>query len=68
MCNCTDEVWTGQPDSQRIVDVEGGSCVHDTGCSTVVLTVQHITWTAYERATSRGRHTETSERSRTAQA
>ena len=59
---------------QRTVDVEGGYCVDDTGCSTVVLSmrhisewrtehaahhmdgvlsVRHITWMAYERATHR---------------
>ena len=38
MCNCTDEVWIGQP------DVEGGSCVGNTGNS-----VRHITWSAYEK-------------------
>ena len=43
MCNCTDEVWIGQPDSQQTVDVEGGSCVDNTGSSTVVLGVRHIT-------------------------
>ena len=54
------------PDSQRTVDVEGGSCVDDTRCSRGVLskrhisewhteraTLSHITWTAYERATHR---------------
>ena len=77
MCNCIDEVWIGHPDSQRTVDVEGGSCVDGTGCSTVVLSVRRISEWRTERAahhmdgiracdTSRDRHTQTSERSRTA--
>ena len=48
-CSYTDEVWIGQPDSQRTVDVEGDSCVDNTG--TVVLSVRHITGSTYERAT-----------------
>ena len=79
MCNCADAVWIGQPDSQRTLDVKGGSCVDDTGCSTVVISVRLITEWRIERVahhmdgvracdTSRGRHTETSEQSRTAQA
>ena len=43
MCNYTDEVWIGHPDSQRTVDVEGDSCVDNTGSSTVVLSVRHTT-------------------------
>ena len=77
MCKCTGEVWIGQSDSQRTVDVEGGSCVDDTGCSTVVLSVRHISEWRTEHAThhmdgvrscdtSQYRHTETSKRSRTA--
>ena len=56
MCICTDEVWIGQPDSRRTVDVEGGSCVDDTGCSKVVLSVRHITRSTYrnERAVKNG--------------
>ena len=38
----SDEVWIGQPDSQRTVDVEGGSCVDNTCGSTVLLSVRHI--------------------------
>ena len=54
------------PDSKQTVDVEGGSCVDATGCSTCVLSerhisewrteraaLSHITWTTYERATYR---------------
>ena len=54
-------MWIGQLDSQRTVDVEGDSCVDNTGSSTVVLSmrhitigvqsVRHITGSAYERAT-----------------
>ncbi len=57
-------MWIGQPDSQRTVDVEGGSCVDNTYSSTVVLSVRHITvgvlsvrhitGSAYERATHYG--------------
>ena len=39
---------------QRPVDVEGGSCVDNTGNSTVVLSVRHITWSANKRATHNG--------------
>ena len=76
LCHCTDGVWIGQPDSQRTVDVEGGSCVDDTGCSTVVLSMRQISEWHTERAahhmdgvracdTSRDRHTETSKLSTT---
>ena len=53
-------------DSQRTVDVEGGSCVDNTCSSTVVLvlsvrhitvgvqSVRHITGSAYKRATHHG--------------
>ena len=68
MCNCTDEVWIGQPDSQRTVDAEVGSCVDDTGCSTVVMSERHISewrteraihhWWRTERATHHGWRTE----------
>ena len=67
------------PDSQRTIDVGGGSCADDTGCSTSVLSERHISEWRTERAThymdrvracdtSRDRHAQTSERSRTAQA
>ena len=67
------------PDSQWTIDVEGGSCADDTGCSTSVLRERHISEWRTERAThymdgewacdtSRDRHTQTSERSRAAQA
>ncbi len=36
LCNYTDEVWIGQPDSQRTVDVKGDSCIDNTCSSTVV--------------------------------
>ena len=72
MCNYTDEVWIGQLDSQQTVDVEGDSCVDNTGSSTVVLSVRHITvdvlsvrhimGAVYERATRRRTR---NERSRT---
>ena len=72
MCNYSDEVtksrldevWIGQPDSQRTVDVEGGSCVDNTCSNIVVLSVRHITvgvqsvrhitGSAYKRATHHG--------------
>ena len=38
----------------RTVDVEGGSCVDNTGNSTVVLSVRHITWSSNKRATHNG--------------
>ena len=40
MCNCTDEVWIGQPDSQRTVDVEGG--IDDTGCNSGTERETHL--------------------------
>ena len=39
---------------QRTVDVEGGSCVDNTGNNTVVLSVRHTTWSANKRATHNG--------------
>ena len=64
---------------QWTIDVEGGSCADDTGCSTSVLSERHISEWRTERAThymddvracdtTRDRHAQTSERSRTAQA
>ena len=66
-------MWIGQPDSQRTVDVEGGSCVDNTCGSTVVLSVRHITvgvqsvrhiTVSVQSVQSRGRCTR-NERSRT---
>ena len=58
MCNCTDEVWIGQPrqSMNNIIDVEGGSCADDTGCSTSVLRERHIARLTYtnERAVKNG--------------
>ena len=52
MCNCTDEAWIGQPDSQRTVDVEGDSCIDSTGTSSTLLgllSVRRITGSTYEK-------------------
>ena len=37
-------------DSQCTIDVEGGSCADDTGCSTSVLRERHISEWRTERA------------------